>query len=102
MQSTCTSPFLEAESTYLENMQDISQLKRSSNLSNIDTVKHENSTKCERESDKHNDEAGGVQLSFISYFCSNFLPLFCFLVTVSLYCREITVYIGRCKVQQNF
>ncbi|KAH1259621.1 Two-component response regulator-like PRR95 [Glycine max] len=57
-QSTCTSPFLEAESTYLENMQDISQLKRSSNLSNIDTVKHENSTKCERESDKHNDEAG--------------------------------------------
>ncbi|XP_040868713.1 two-component response regulator-like PRR95 isoform X7 [Glycine max] len=37
---------------------DILQLKSSSNLSNIDTVKHENSTKCERESDKHNDEAG--------------------------------------------
>ncbi|TKY61196.1 Two-component response regulator APRR5 [Spatholobus suberectus] len=38
--------------------QDISQLKSSSNLSNIDTVNHENSTKCERESDKLNDEAG--------------------------------------------
>ncbi|RZC22597.1 Two-component response regulator-like PRR95 isoform D [Glycine soja] len=45
--------------------QDISQLKRSSNLSNIDTVKHENSTKCERESDKHNDEAGEKSL-FVS------------------------------------
>ncbi|KAH1079633.1 hypothetical protein GLYMA_19G260400v4 [Glycine max] len=60
--STCPSPFLEAESTYMENMQDILQLKSSSNLSNIDTVKHENSTKCERESDKHNDEAGEKSL----------------------------------------
>ncbi|KAL2954824.1 hypothetical protein AAZX31_19G245400 [Glycine max] len=41
---------------------DILQLKSSSNLSNIDTVKHENSTKCERESDKHNDEAGEKSL----------------------------------------
>ena len=35
-------------------------------------------------------------------FVQFFLPLFCFLVIVSLYYREITVYIGRCKVQQNF
>jgi len=63
----------------MENMQDILQLKSSSNLSNIDTVKHENSTKCERESDKHNDEAGGVQLSFSLYFCSIFFALILFL-----------------------
>ncbi|RDX82917.1 Two-component response regulator-like PRR95, partial [Mucuna pruriens] len=64
-QSTCTSPFLEAERTYMENMQDISQLKSSSNLSNSDTVNHENYTKCERESDKPNDEAGEKSI-FIS------------------------------------
>ncbi|XP_027352936.1 two-component response regulator-like APRR3 isoform X3 [Abrus precatorius] len=57
-QSTCTSPILEAESACLENMQDMSQLKSSSNLSNIDIVNHQNSAKCERESAKHNDEAG--------------------------------------------
>ncbi|CAJ1976040.1 unnamed protein product [Sphenostylis stenocarpa] len=45
--------------------QDISQLKSSSNLGDIYTVKHENSTKCERESDKHNDEAGEKSI-FIS------------------------------------
>nr|KYP71999.1 Two-component response regulator-like APRR5 [Cajanus cajan] len=45
--------------------QDISQLKSSSNLSNIDTVNHENSTKCERDSDKYNDEAGEKSI-FIS------------------------------------
>jgi len=60
----------------MENMQDISQLKSSSNLSDIGTVKHENSTKCERESDEQNDEAGGVQVSFILYPCSNFGPYF--------------------------
>ncbi|KAK7338156.1 hypothetical protein VNO77_18756 [Canavalia gladiata] len=57
-QSTCTSPFLEVESAYMENMQDTSQLKSSSNLSNIDIVKHEDSTKLETESTKLNDEAG--------------------------------------------
>jgi len=56
--STCTSPFLVAESAHMENMQDTSQLKSSSNLSNIDTVKHENSTECEKELAKHND--GGM------------------------------------------
>ena len=60
VQSTCVSPFLEAENAYMENMQDTSQLKSSSNLSNIDTVKHAESTKFERESAKHNDEAGGI------------------------------------------
>jgi len=53
----------------MKNIQDISQLKSSSNLSDIGTIKHENSTKCERESDKHNDKAGGAQVSFILYFC---------------------------------
>ncbi|KAK7354868.1 hypothetical protein VNO80_20419 [Phaseolus coccineus] len=42
--------------------QDISLLKSSSNLSDIGTVKHENSTKCERELDEHNDEAGAKSI----------------------------------------
>ncbi|XP_052732823.1 two-component response regulator-like APRR5 isoform X2 [Vigna angularis] len=46
-------------------IQDISQLKSSSNLSDIGTIKHDNSTKCERESDKHNDKAGAKSI-FIS------------------------------------
>ncbi|KAK7258437.1 hypothetical protein RIF29_24014 [Crotalaria pallida] len=59
-QSTCTSPILEAESAYMENMQDTSKPKSSSNLSNVDTdiEKREESNKFERESVKHNDEAG--------------------------------------------
>lgn len=60
MQSTCTSPFLEAKSACVENMQDTSQLKSSSNLSNNDTVKHEKSTEFERETAMHTDEAGGM------------------------------------------
>lgn len=73
MQSTCTSPFLEAESGYMEIMQDVSQLKSSSNLSNSDMVEHEMSTKIESESPKHNNLAGGIQLSLICYF--NFMSL---------------------------
>ncbi|KAJ1390800.1 Signal transduction response regulator, receiver domain [Sesbania bispinosa] len=67
-QSTCTSPFLEAEteSAYMENMQDTSQLKCTSNLSNIDMVKHEKSTKFERESAEHNDEAEDKSIIFVS------------------------------------
>ncbi|KAL2345959.1 hypothetical protein Fmac_007244 [Flemingia macrophylla] len=45
--------------------QDISQLKSSSNLSNIGTVNHENSTKCESDSEKHNEEAAEKSI-FIS------------------------------------
>ncbi|KAJ1414764.1 Signal transduction response regulator, receiver domain [Sesbania bispinosa] len=65
-QSTCTSPFLEAESAYMENVQDTSQLKSSSNLSNIDTVKHGKSTKFERKSAEHNDEAEDKPIIFVS------------------------------------
>ncbi|KAE9616016.1 hypothetical protein Lal_00017160 [Lupinus albus] len=52
--STCTSPFVEAESSYMENVQDTSQPKSSSNWSNIE---HKESNKFERESAKHDDEA---------------------------------------------
>ncbi|KAJ1390631.1 Signal transduction response regulator, receiver domain [Sesbania bispinosa] len=63
-QSTCTSPFLEAESSHMENMQNPSQLKSSSKLSNIDTVKHEEFTKFVRETAKHNDETGEKSNTF--------------------------------------
>lgn len=72
MQSTCTSPILGAESGSMENMQDASQLKSSSNLSDIDAVKQDKSTQLEMESPKHNGEAGGKKLS---YFLFTFLQL---------------------------
>ncbi|TKY64158.1 Two-component response regulator PRR95 [Spatholobus suberectus] len=64
-QSTCTSPILEAESTCMENMQDVPQLN-SSKLNKIDMVKHEEFTKFERESAKHNDETGDKSITIVS------------------------------------
>ncbi|KAL9314941.1 hypothetical protein ACSQ67_020393 [Phaseolus vulgaris] len=63
--SVASTPKNNACSEKTSEAQDISQLKSSSNLSDIGTVKHENSTKCERESDEHNDEAGAKSI-FIS------------------------------------
>ncbi|XP_019461788.1 PREDICTED: two-component response regulator-like PRR95 isoform X2 [Lupinus angustifolius] len=57
-QSTYRLPFLEAESTYMENMPDASQMKSSLKLSNIDVVKHEESTTFESESAKHDNGSG--------------------------------------------
>ncbi|XP_019432880.1 PREDICTED: two-component response regulator-like PRR95 isoform X1 [Lupinus angustifolius] len=67
-QSTCTSPFSEAESAYMENVQDKSQPKSSSNSSNMDTdtTKHKESNKFERESAKHDNEAGEKSAIFAS------------------------------------
>ncbi|KAK7349373.1 hypothetical protein VNO77_06693 [Canavalia gladiata] len=65
-QSTCTSPILEAESTYMENMQDEPQLKSSSKLSDIDMVKHKEFTKFERETAKHNDKTGEKSITIAS------------------------------------
>nr|KYP38831.1 Two-component response regulator-like APRR5 [Cajanus cajan] len=64
-QSTCTSPILEAESTYVDNMQDAYQLK-SSKLSKIDMVKHEEFTEFERESAKHNDDTGDKSITIVT------------------------------------
>ncbi|KAE9605774.1 hypothetical protein Lal_00024566 [Lupinus albus] len=57
-QSTYTSPNFQAESAYMENMPDASQMKSSLKLSNIDVVKHEESTTFESESAKHDDGSG--------------------------------------------
>ncbi|XP_057439715.1 two-component response regulator-like APRR9 isoform X3 [Lotus japonicus] len=65
-QSTCTSPILGAESGSMENMQDATQLKSSSNLSDIDAVKQDKSTQLEMESPKHNSEAGEKSIIFVS------------------------------------
>ncbi|XP_028795813.1 two-component response regulator-like APRR3 isoform X2 [Neltuma alba] len=56
-QSTCISPILEAESAYMQNMQDMSQPKSSSNLTNVDTVKHDESAKLEKRSIIYSSEA---------------------------------------------
>ncbi|KAL2336275.1 hypothetical protein Fmac_010721 [Flemingia macrophylla] len=64
-QSTCTSPILEAESTYVENKQDAPLLK-SSKLNKIDNVRDERFTKFERESAKHNGETGDKSITIVS------------------------------------
>nr|XP_048335331.1 two-component response regulator-like PRR95 isoform X1 [Ziziphus jujuba var. spinosa] len=52
VQSTCTTPYLEAENICVQNMQDISRLKcgNASNLSNTDMERHEECTKMDEES----------------------------------------------------
>ncbi|RDX94903.1 hypothetical protein CR513_22655, partial [Mucuna pruriens] len=63
--STCTWPILEAESTCMENMQDVPQLN-SSKLNKIDMVKHEEVTNFERELAKHNDETRDKSITIVS------------------------------------
>ncbi|KAK3194517.1 hypothetical protein Dsin_025827 [Dipteronia sinensis] len=53
VQSSCTSPYLEAEGACVQNMQGLSHKCRSaSNLSNIDMEKHDEHVKLEKESVK--------------------------------------------------
>ncbi|KAK2649946.1 hypothetical protein Ddye_017435 [Dipteronia dyeriana] len=53
VQSSCTSPYLEAESACLQNMQGLShKCKSASNLCNIDMEKHDEHVKLEKESVK--------------------------------------------------
>ncbi|XP_021822656.1 two-component response regulator-like PRR95 isoform X3 [Prunus avium] len=58
-QSSCTTPFLGAESAFMQNMQDISQLKygSASNLSNTDIERLEECARLEKESVMHESEA---------------------------------------------
>ncbi|RDY07130.1 Two-component response regulator-like APRR5 [Mucuna pruriens] len=65
VQSTCTWPILEAESTCMENMQDVPQLN-SSKLNKIDMVKHEEVTNFKRELAKHNDETRDKSITIVS------------------------------------
>lgn len=67
-QSTCTSPILEAESACMQNMQGTSYVKSSSNLSNIDTMQHEDSTilGLEKLSVKHDNEVGEKSVALLS------------------------------------
>lgn len=62
VQSSCTTPFLGAESAYMQNMQDISQLKygSASNLSNTDMERLEECARLAKESVMHESEAKGT------------------------------------------
>lgn len=61
VQSSSTTPYLEAESAYMENMQGFSQLKcRSvSNLSNEEIRKHEDCIELDKEPDRLESLTGG-------------------------------------------
>ncbi|GAV74745.1 Response_reg domain-containing protein/CCT domain-containing protein [Cephalotus follicularis] len=59
-QSSCTSPYLEAECAYVQNVQGLSQMKCKSppNLSNTDIEKHEEYVTLDRESLMPESDAG--------------------------------------------
>lgn len=79
MQSSCTTPYLEAESACIQNMQDISRLNcgNASYLSNTSIGMHEECAKPDKESFMHESEKGGMPyLLFPSMcLCGNFLLL---------------------------
>lgn len=62
MQSSSTTPYLEAESEHIPNMQDISQIKSgtASNLSKINVETHEECAKLNKEVVMHVNKTGGV------------------------------------------
>lgn len=70
MQSTCTTPYLEAENICVQNMQDISRLKcgNASNLSNTDMERHEECTKMDEESVMLEIEEGGKLFIFFHLY----------------------------------
>ncbi|KAJ9681018.1 hypothetical protein PVL29_020095 [Vitis rotundifolia] len=65
VQSSSTTPYLEAESAYMENMQGFSQLKcRSvSNLSNEEIRKHEDCIELDKEPDRLESLTGGKTIT---------------------------------------
>ncbi len=71
VQSSCTTPYLEAESAYMQNMQGHSQMKggSTSNLSNNDMEKHGECAKLDKESIMPESENGG--LSYYIFFMSS-------------------------------
>lgn len=62
VQSSCTTPYLEAESAYMQNMQDIPQLKyeSASNLSNTDMERLKECARLDNESVVLESEAKGM------------------------------------------
>ena len=62
LQCSCASLFLGVEGLYMPNMQGPFQPKcrSSSNLSNINTVKHEEAMEIERGCVEHKNKAGGM------------------------------------------
>lgn len=69
VQSCCTSPYLEAESAYMANMQGLSQLKCKSvsNLSIKETRKHEDCIELDQESDRHESLIGGISNIMLAF-----------------------------------
>ena len=75
MQSSCTTPYLEAESAYVQNMQGLSQMKcgSMSNLSNSHMDKHGGCAKLDNESITPESENEG--LSYYLVFLSSFFNI---------------------------
>lgn len=69
MQSSCTTPYLEAERTCVQNMQEFLHLKcgDASNLSNTDRERHEECTKIDKESVMLVEKGGMLCIFFHLY-----------------------------------
>lgn len=79
VQSSSTTPYMEAESAYMEKMQGFSQMKCSnlSNLSGKETRNHDDHIESDKEPDRLGSLTGGI---------SNILLLFwLFPVSISFY-----------------
>lgn len=69
MQSSCTTPYLEAESEQVQNMQDVSQIKcGSANLSKNNVGRHEDCAKLNEELVIDASETGGTPYVLISLY----------------------------------
>lgn len=68
MQSSCTTPYLEAESEQVQNMQDTSQIMcgSASNLSKNNVERHEKCAKLSEELVIDASETGGMPYVLIS------------------------------------
>lgn len=94
VQSSCTSPYLEAESAYVQNMQGLSQLKCRSafDFCNTDEQKQDECVKLETESLIPGGKTGGISSPYVS------LVFFFVLFEIFFFTMiERTIYLLTCE-----
>lgn len=80
VQSSCTSPYLEVESAYMQNMQGLSNLngRSTSDLNNEEMEKLDECMKLEKGSVMLESNARGMSISYVSHF--KFFQVFSFIM----------------------
>lgn len=75
MQSSCTTPCLEAESAHMQNMQGLSQMmyRSASNLSNTDREEFEECAKLDKSPVTPENKTGGMSHVSVAMFYLSFI-----------------------------